>query len=704
MAGGEGRRLRPLTDNIPKPLLPVGNESIIKRIIKHLKENGVNEVIITVGYLSEKIITSLGDSFENVKIRYIKENEPLGTAGGILKAKELISDERFFVVSGDALSEADLKDALDFSVQKNSICTLVLTRQSDPSEFGVVLTDSDGKITAFSEKPSLTSTYTDTVNTGIYVMHRDIFDHIPKGKSDFGQDIFPSLLSKGAALYAKTDGAYWCDIGDFHSFRLANLRYTGGGNTIGRECVIPKNSAVGSVFFNRVNVGQHTKIENSIICSDVDIGRECSIGENCVIGHDCKIGDGSVIFDGTVISSGSIIPPDSFIRGSSFIHRKTFKNMFSSNGLKIPLQDAVPSFGIRLGVALNYACGGGRIGIMIDGNEESMKMLSSIVRGIDLKDGESIILGVGFESAASYASPALKLDMTVFIRHADDFIELSFFDENGLYPVRSFERSLIASVCSEQTISGKGSGKTSRADFVNTDYYKELLKSRCSLDGLKFCIKRQNQPSQLLKQALNELGGSESPDGIRLSISDDGFYISAEENGTVCDDWHIKGIILKYLIWDDIALPSTSPSVFKDLCRKNLSFYSHCPDSLGEENARRLALSHRELNDGIIAGIELLGLMSATKRSLNILVSKLPPFYCASYSIVTTDKKRFSILPVMGYPDGDGIVCQYSSGRVRVVPSDSGYKLYSEAASGEYASEILSLTEKEIKRLLQQSE
>lgn len=701
MAGGKGTRLRPITENIPKPLLPVAGVACIKRILSLLNKHGITDVAVTLGYLSEKIENELGKEYDGVKITYIKEKAPLGTAGGVRGCSDFIKGEDFIVISGDAVCETDLSAAIKFREEKDALLTMVLTRASDPGEYGVVLFNDGGDITEFCEKPSVSSTYSDTVNTGIYVMSNKIFSFIPSGESDFARDIFPLLLSNGEKLTAIVDDNYWCDIGDFHSYRMANLKYQNGGNVIGSDCDIQNENTVGTVFLDRVKVGHGTKIENSIICSDTVIGENCFIGENCVIGAGSIIGHGVVLCEGTVLDCGSIVADGSFLRTGASVSRSALSSMLDGKGIFCSVRRMSPSFCMKLGSAMTEAVGFGRIGIMTDGEPDSSRITSALLRGIGAVGGESVILGEGFEAASCYASSAMSLDLSLFIRCRDDECMISFFDENGLYPKREFERALLQGIGSQKAAEMPSTPKRSSCDFVNEYYLPMLTRNRCALDHMKVSVKNENPSSSLLKRALLNIGADIGKDGISFSVSDDGFDLRAEQDGFICDDPHIKALLLKYMIRDNVSLPVSTPSALVDLCHRKAELYTHCPSGNDEDEVRKNAKNKPELIHACAAAAEIAALISVSGKTLKELCEHLPKFAVSSYDYKTKDRSHFTILPHLGSPSGDGIVSEYEKGSVRVIPSRDGYHLISEAASGEYAEELISLSEKEIKRLLQ---
>ncbi|HHX39687.1 MAG TPA: nucleotidyltransferase family protein, partial [Armatimonadetes bacterium] len=175
MAGGEGSRLRPLTCNRPKPLVPIVNKPIMQHIIELLVRSGFTDVIATLHYLADEIETYFGDGSEfGVRMRYTVEETPLGTAGSVKQAEPWLSDGTFVIISGDALTDFDLRKAVEFHKRHGSMATIVLTRVESPLEYGVVITDQDSRIRRFLEKPDWSQVFSDTINTGIYILEPEV--------------------------------------------------------------------------------------------------------------------------------------------------------------------------------------------------------------------------------------------------------------------------------------------------------------------------------------------------------------------------------------------------------------------------------------------------------------------------------------------------------------------------------------------------
>ena len=298
----------------------------------------------------------------------------------------------------------------------------------------------------------------------------------------------------------------------------------------------------------------------------------------------------------------------------------------------------------------------------------------------------------------------MLLDVSLFIRVISGECYISFFDENGLYPKRDFERALIEAISKDVEEKNDNRKKLSRCSFVRDHYLPMITSNRCPLEGLKVTVKRQNPASLLMKEALSAIGAEICDDGIKLSVSDDGFALSAEHYGFVCDDWHIKAILLRYLIREKPSLPISTPSALLDLCHKAPDLYTHCPTGNGEDDARKNATAIPELIHACAAATELTGLMSVSDKSLKELCKHIPDFAVSSHQFKTRDRRRFSILTSLGSPSGDGIVSEYERGNVRVIPRKDGYTLISEAASGEYAEELLAYSEREILNLLKKAD
>ena len=351
IAGGLGTRLRPLTYNTPKPIVPVANRPFIVHQIELLKQHGVTEVILNLHYLPEAIKMALGDGSDlGVKIFYSIEVDPLGTAGAVKNAEEFFANynEPLIVFNGDILTDINISKVVELHKKKKAKATLTLTPVEDPTAYGLVLTEEDGRVTSFLEKPSfeqvegLTKT---EINAGIYILDPKIFKNVPKNvRYMFEHDLFPKLLADGEKVYGYTSERFWLDIGNNKKYKIAHeailrgevaVRIFGtrekGGYWVGKESRIAKsskvfgNSLIGekvriqensiikdySVLGERTFVGSNATLDHTIVWQGCQIGdhvslTDCVIGFNCRIESNCSLSD-VVLADHSVIAKGTIM-------------------------------------------------------------------------------------------------------------------------------------------------------------------------------------------------------------------------------------------------------------------------------------------------------------------------------------------------------------------------------------------------------------
>jgi mannose-1-phosphate guanylyltransferase/phosphomannomutase len=223
MAGGEGSRLRPLTIGRPKPMVPIVDAPVMEHIFNLLRRHGITEVVVTLQYLARVIQEYFDDGSDfGMRIHYTVEETPLGTAGSVKNAEHLL-DEPFLVISGDALTDFNLEEIIAYHRAKEAMATLTLYRVPSPLEYGVVIVDREGRVVRFLEKPSWGEVFSDTVNTGIYVLDPRIFRYVPAGVPvDWSNDVFPQLLRNGDPMFGYVAGGYWCDVGNIAEYVRAN--------------------------------------------------------------------------------------------------------------------------------------------------------------------------------------------------------------------------------------------------------------------------------------------------------------------------------------------------------------------------------------------------------------------------------------------------------------------------------------------------
>lgn len=321
MAGGRGERLRPITDAMPKPLVPVGNEAAIASSAMILSRAGIMSAVSAVKYKHEDIIKTCGDVYCGVSLSYCVERENCGTAGGVREAAKLAGDyDEIVILSGDTVTDFDLSRAIACHRLRRAEATMMLTPSDEPWRYGVVGLGFDGSIISFSEKPR-DAVPGALVNTGIYILSRRAVGMIPRtGEYDFGRDLFPMMLRRGEKMYGVVGKGYWCDIGTPGAYVMcchdAALGRIAGfcadvdisGAIVGEDCRIGDGSVLtGCVLHRGVSVGGEVRAKDAVFCRGVSIGSRVTIGEGAVIGADSYIGDGVRIPSGAKIAPNSTV-------------------------------------------------------------------------------------------------------------------------------------------------------------------------------------------------------------------------------------------------------------------------------------------------------------------------------------------------------------------------------------------------------------
>jgi len=307
LIGGFGTRMRPFSLTTPKALLPVVNIPFIKYQFHLLKKYNVNEVILGAGYKGEEFKKIIDIAKKMGLKSYLSyESKPLGTAGGIRNAyKFLKGKEPFFVFNGDILADFNLEKILNFHKEKNAYVTIGLVKVDNPSAFGLVITDENGKITKFIEKPKLEEIISDTINAGVYVFQPEVLEEIPPGKNvSVEKETFPQILQKGKEMFGYVHYGYWLDVGTIDKFKKANFDVLDGKISLaykGSERNIEVDSS-SSVPGNVLAEGKLIVGKNVMIKEGLEVKGKVIIGDGCFIGDNCKI-ENSIIFRKSVIGN-----------------------------------------------------------------------------------------------------------------------------------------------------------------------------------------------------------------------------------------------------------------------------------------------------------------------------------------------------------------------------------------------------------------
>ncbi|MGD9793695.1 MAG: sugar phosphate nucleotidyltransferase, partial [Acidimicrobiia bacterium] len=446
MAGGEGTRLRPLTSNAPKPMMPLANRPMMEHVVNLLRKHGFDEIVVTLAFMPQAIQTYFGDGSEfGVTMHYAVELSPLGTAGSVRNAMNLL-DERFLVISGDVMTDIDLTKLVEYHDAKGATATIGLVAVENPLEFGIVIANPDGTIERFLEKPTWGQVFSDTINTGIYVLDPSIFDYIaPDRPVDFSSEVFPALLKDHKPLYGAVAEGYWEDVGtlesyvsahkdildgkvtlDIPGFRISENVWLGEGAevspearidgpaVIGPGCVVEAGARLGeyTVLGSNVRVRSDVEIERSVVhdnaylASGVNlrgtvVGRSCDLRNNVrcdegvVLGDECFIGENAVLVDAVKVYPFKTVESGAVVNSSIVWESKGSRTLFGRSGLHgLANVDITPELAAKVAMAYGTSL---RKGITVVSSRDSSRSARMLKRammaglnatGIDVLDLE----------------------------------------------------------------------------------------------------------------------------------------------------------------------------------------------------------------------------------------------------------------------------------------------------------------------------
>lgn len=326
LVGGQGTRLRPLTVNTPKAMMPVLNRPFLEHVIRRLAGYGITEIILTQGHLSQPIEGYFGDGGQfGVSLRYVVEDSPLGTAGAVKNAEKHLGD-CFLVLNGDVFTDLDITAMIRFHQERKAVATISLTPVEDPTRYGLIETDSSGRVRHFLEKPSPEQITTDMINAGTYVLERRVLDGVPpQTQWSFERQLFPSLLESGQRVFAYSSPVYWVDIGHPKDYFQLNVDLLKGRSnqyiparpdevSVGKDSQVDETARLTgpALIGHNCRIGPKVKMTGPTVIGDNCRLDEDAVIEESIIWHDTRIGTGarvvrSIIGEGGHIEAGSVV-------------------------------------------------------------------------------------------------------------------------------------------------------------------------------------------------------------------------------------------------------------------------------------------------------------------------------------------------------------------------------------------------------------
>lgn len=560
MAGGFGTRLRPLTNNLPKPMIPMANRPMMEHIVELVRDHGMTDLVTLLYFQPETIERHFGDgSAFGVRMTYLTATEDYGTAGAVKFAAPNLRGP-CLVISGDLLTDFDLTRAIAFHQERQAVATILLTRVENPLQYGLVITDEEGRIIRFLEKPTWSEVFTDTVNTGIYILQPEALEFIPpRTEFDFSRDLFPLLMREEQPLYGYVAAGYWRDVGDLIEYRLAHRDILAGlvkvnlpgsrvagldraiwlgegsrvdftaalrGNVlIGRHARVEANARIAnSVIGDRCVIQEGASIADSVLWGDVRVGRGAVLTENVVgtgsevrararlfegalIGDHCRIGEDSVVKADVKVWPQKVVEEGATLSTSLVWGSKWSRSLFSAYGVTgIANAEISPEFAAKLGACFGATLRQRAIVRTSRDPHRSSRMINRALicgllsAGVDVHDLRvTPVPLVRYKMGSQGALAGIHVRRSPF---DPELVDIKFFDERGLDISSNRERSIERLFFREdfRRASVEAVGRLSFPEY-DVEYY---------LDGLRAFVDPAALRGRRLKMVIDYSYGSAS--------------------------------------------------------------------------------------------------------------------------------------------------------------------------------------------------
>ena len=748
MCGGVGSRLRPLTENVPKPLIKLMNVPILEMLLRRLSDAGIEDIYLSLGYKAQDIIAFCEHKKFGARLHYCEEEKPLGTAGGVKNCLKECNDS-VLVLSGDNIFTLDVNEAEKYHRASGADATVVGIEVPDPREYGVILKDAQGNILSFQEKPTWENAESFLINTGIYLLNGNILDMIPEGRAyDFSVDLFPRILQRKLKFMCYHMHGMWGDIGEFEAYRALSadmldsftdvFPYSGKlytedtedahGNRIFAPCLFGKNgtfgknnrfgpglvigsgfeigdgcSLKGSVIGDRVRIESHTDVTGAVIDDDAAVGANCGIEENTVLGYGSRIGRFSRILSERKIWPGRRIPPESVVSCDMFYETPQHiqSDSFGMSGAvfsQFSLGDAA-----RIGQALASVKGMQRIGVGSD-----ISGVSGVYRavccagirscGVLCYDFEEI-----FQAQAYFYGAYCSLDAFVFISLSDATIRFSFYGKGGA-PVDDKTARAVNNRFRFSSFEFAQPGATKemlRMNLLSTAY-TSIMRRLLDADIAKgvFRVECENPLIvDLMREFLEKAGVREAPGGIQFLINETGTDMYCIENEKFYSSDRIKAVLceLEFAGGKDLIVPEDAPDFIEECARRYGRTALRLIENADVGPVGEEALLESIWNfDAVLLCVKLMGVLAQAGISLAELTSLQQDFSIRKrvFELSSPPSKVRSLIEKTGAKKKDRSDVYYSlstakgTAKLRQLGNGSRVKILVQAADTEAAKEL----------------
>ncbi|MBQ9980657.1 MAG: NTP transferase domain-containing protein [Oscillospiraceae bacterium] len=726
LAGGEGTRLRPLSCGIPKPMVPFYGRPIMEYAVKQLKKAEVTDLSAALCYLPGQIENHFMDGSRfGVKMRYSIERSPLGTAGAVRSCGPFSDDEDVFIVSGDGIFDFDLKSCLEFHRSKKAEVTIVTYPHENPLEYGLVLCDKQGLIQRFIEKPTWDQVFTNSVNTGIYIIKGRILNEIDSGTPvDFARDLFPSLLKNRRRLYAVSPAGYWCDVGSCDSYlkcavdvlwkktslelpeektklppsaRVIEPCYIGPGVSIGENCIIGPDAVV---FGNSV-LGSGSLVQNSVLLG-ARLGENATVfGSICAAGS--SVGAGAILNEGCVLGEGAVIGRDAVLTEGVRVwpNRSVEQGVRLRHNLVTGFVKAAPSFSdkavisgeasVELGAETASSIGSaaavfGEVALSRDKNNFSDAAALAFEAGLRMSGGRCVRTDARFPMEAAFVSRKFGLPLSVFSALEKSRCRMHFFGVNGLPLNREGQRRMEGIIArgEERRALGWQSGSTRELSGVHKAYLEDATEG-LTAPRLAVRLEGAGEENPALGEALRMMQVKEGGLSVPTFTLSGAVLTGTDEEGLSVGERELLLIACRAALEKGWAL--TVPWDFTAAA-------DILAQSMGKTVARGEQVSPPFLYDGLFAACLVCAYLSEKNQTLQTAVGALPKF-SSGYASIELLSGRAAVMRELAAKFGDtgggsGLRRREKQGWVHIVPSAavSAIKIHCEAESAEIAQEL----------------
>ena len=733
MAGGEGTRLRPLSLGSPKPMTPLLGRPVMEHIINLLKVHGIDDICVTLFYKPQAVMDYFGGGDRlGVRLTYFIEDEPMGTAGSVKNCMDHIGAEDFLVISGDCVCDLDLTALMDFHRKRGAAATLGLYHHKTPLEYGLVLTDEEGRIERFVEKPAWGQVFTDQVNTGIYLLSPAAMDRVPRNMAwDFGKDLFPALLREGAPLYGLSLAGYWCDMGGCSAYLdctcdalsgkvkldmgLPRLKagvwsaqplpqglnlvppcWIGPGVRLGEGCligphtVLDKGAVVGersmvqrSILLENAAAGDRTTLYGAILCRDASARRGAVLNEGVVLGENALAEEGAALLERVCLWPGQTAPAGCRLaRSITSGSQKGVLRFGDSGAIRGVLgEDIGPEALLMLGSILGTE---GPVGLGCSPTPGAGMLARAAAVGAAAAGSEVLTHTLHSPVQGSGLAALRQIPVSLFVEESGNIVYLHLFDQNGLPLGRARERKLEHALLQGEVRRTRGDrvGQLQRLDFTPEQWGRWVVENaglrRPALRRVTAAVGNTTPEDRAVRAALTALGCKLEeewrPGIVAFRAQRGGFSLTAQdERGAMVDSGQLLALVALIEMENGsgkVAVPAGA-SAAVELVAAGYGGTVLRLDRDGEQ-AAALYATQPWIRQAPAAAVRICSRMAVSGQKLETLVAKTPRFSSWRREVPLVSD-RGQVMQALAreharQPTGEGLRMRTGSGWVYLTP------------------------------------